>query len=87
MPVPRRSFRDDFLDALDRLVQQGVIASYESDIDGYGPVHGLHLRVAAPGIRSAADVALLRDRVRQALADLTDNVRIQVDWQTEGRPP
>ena len=79
MPVLRRSFREDFLDALDQLVAQGVIAEYESDIDGYGPVHGLHLRVTSPGLSSAADVALLRDRVRQALAGLTDNVRIQVD--------
>ncbi|HEX2555773.1 MAG TPA: hypothetical protein VHL98_18895 [Microvirga sp.] len=79
MPVLRRSFREDFLDALDQLVAQGVIAEYESDIDGYGPVHGLHLRVTSPGLHSAADVALLRDRVRQALAGLTDNVRIQVD--------
>ena len=82
MPVLRRSFRDDFIDALDGLVAQGIIASYESDIDGYGPVHGLHLRVRAPGPVDAAEVALLRDRVRQALADLTDNVRIQVE-----RPP
>lgn len=79
MPVMRRSFREDFLDVLDRLVARGVIAGYESDIDGYGPIHGLHLRVTARGLASAADVALLRDRVRQALADLTDNVRIQVD--------
>ena len=87
MPLLRRSFRDDFLDVLDQLVQQGIIAAYESDIDGYGPVHGLHLRVAAAGIRNAADVALLRDKVRQALAELTDNVRIQVDWQSEGTTP
>ena len=82
MAVLRRSFRDDFIDALDRLVERGVITSYESDIDGYGPIHGIHLRVTAPGLESAADVALLRDKVRQALADLTDNMRIQVDWQS-----
>ena len=82
MAVLRRSFRDDFIDALDRLVELGVITSYESDIDGYGPIHGIHLRVTAPGLESAADVALLRDKVRQALADLTDNMRIQVDWQS-----
>jgi tryptophanase len=85
MPVLRRSFRDDFLDVLDRLVEQRTIADYQSDIDGYGPIHGLHLRVRAPGLASAADVALLRDRVRQALADLTDNVRIQVERMDEGR--
>ena len=85
MAVLRRSFRDDFLDVLDRLVAQGVITGYESDIDGYGPVHGIHLRVLASGLKNAADVALLRDKVRQALADLTDNMRIQVDWQSPAR--
>jgi hypothetical protein len=85
MPVLRRSFRDDFLDVLDGLVQQGVIAAYESDIDGYGPVHGLHLRVTALSVANAAEMALLRDRVRQALAHLTDNIRIQVDWKADSR--
>jgi predicted amidohydrolase YtcJ len=82
MAVLRRSFRDDFLDVLDRLVERGVITSYESDIDGYGPVHGIHLRVTGSGLENAADVAMLRDKVRPALANLTDNVRIQVDWQS-----
>ena len=85
MPTLRRSFRDDFLHMLEELVAQGIIASYESDIDGYGPVHGLHLRVRAPGAVNAAEVALLRDRVRQALAELTDNVRIQVERPPERR--
>jgi hypothetical protein len=85
MPALRRSFREDFLDVLDGLVQQGVIAGYESDIDGYGPVHGIHLRVRPPRPVNAAEVALLRDKVRQGLADLTDNVRIQVERPPERR--
>jgi hypothetical protein len=85
MPTLRRSFRDDFLHVLEGLVEQGIIAGYESDIDGYGPVHGLHLRVRAPRTVNAAEVALLRDRVRQALAELTDNVRIQVERPPERR--
>ena len=85
MATLRRSFRDDFLHVLEGLVEQGIIAAYESDIDGYGPVHGLHLRVRAPKAVNAAEVALLRDKVRQALAELTDNVRIQVERPSERR--
>lgn len=85
MPTLRRSFREDFLDVLDGLVEEGAIARYDSDIDGYGPVHGIHLRVRAPKPVNAAEVALLRDRIRQALADLTDNVRIQVERPPERR--
>lgn len=84
MGIVRRSFRDDFNEALRRLVDQGVISGFASDIDGYGPILGLNLVVKVPEPLGPAQVALTRDRVRQALADLTDNIAIRVDREATG---
>ncbi|HEX2555346.1 MAG TPA: hypothetical protein VHL98_16730 [Microvirga sp.] len=84
----RRSFQEDFLALLDGLVESGVIGSYKADIDPSDPDKGFAVRVTASGLENAVQAALLRDQVRQALAELTDTVRIDIAWRPpRGRKP
>ncbi len=76
-----RTFQDDFDQALTRLVEEGTIRAFSSDLGGLGSVFNIHVTVTVAGVQSPVEVALVRDRVRQAVAHLTDNVMISVERQ------
>jgi hypothetical protein len=77
-----RTFQDDFDQALSRLVEDGTIRAFASDLGGLGSVFNIHVSVTVPGVQSPVEVALVRDKVRQAVAHLTDNVMISVERES-----
>jgi hypothetical protein len=74
----RRPFEADFDEALRTLVEDGTIKSFESDLGGLGSVLNVLVTVTVAETLSAVEIALVRYKVRQALAHLTDNVVIGV---------
>src|SRR5215207_8765183 len=81
-PMPRqalRTFQEDFDQAIARLVEDGTIRGFSSDLGGLGSVFNIHVTVAVSGVHSPVEVALIRDKVRQAVSHLTDNVMISVE--------
>ena len=74
-----RSFQDDFDQALARLVENGTVRAFSSDLGGLGSVFNIHVTVTVEGLLSSVEVALVRDKVRQAVSHLTDNLMITVE--------
>jgi hypothetical protein len=83
-----RTFQDDFDQALNALLEDGTIQAFSSDLGGLGSVFNIHVTVTVSGLQSPVEVALVRDKVRQAVGHLTDNVMISVERApTEGTEP
>ena len=73
-----RSFQDDFNDTLQRLVDDGTIKRFESDLGGLGSVLNILVTVTVADSVSPVGAALVRDRVRQAVVHLSDNVIVSI---------